>query len=148
MISVFLALASFDFGVLKLKADIFKVVAERAAGEPLDVFEDERLWLGLAYGADGLGEHVPYVLVSPMLPAQGEGLAGRAAGYELYAAVEGPEVDLANIALEELPALDDADAALLVLADRLAAMLVPLDHLDRMESGEMQTDPKTAAARE
>jgi hypothetical protein len=54
------------FGVLKLNADVFEVVAESSAGQTLHVLEDECFGLDLPNCPNSLGEHVAFVAMSAM----------------------------------------------------------------------------------
>ena len=60
----------------------------------------------------------------------------------------GLEIDLAHVALGDFPPGDGLDSAVLVLADGVAAIAVPLNDVEGMKARQMQPYPKASGTGE
>ena len=69
-------------------------------------------------------------------------MAGRgAAGYKLDPVLVRAEINSLHVTLGDVPSADRRDAARFVFSDRVAAIAVPLDNVDRVKACLMQTYP-------
>jgi len=59
-----------------------------------------------------------------------------------------PKVDIANVALRNLPLLDRVEATRLVLADSVATIAVPLDHTRGSKASFVEPDAESPGASE
>src|SRR5579862_8042522 len=67
-------------GIGKLKHDVAKVLRERLASEPLDVFKNKRARLNLSHNPCSLREKITPIRHRTVLPTDGKGLAWRPPG--------------------------------------------------------------------
>lgn len=123
--------------VLQLKLNVREIVVEAGTGKALHVLENERPRPSLSHCADGLWEHVPRIVVSPMTTAEGERLARWSTGDEVDALING-EINFANITLDDVPISPVFRQIGVVLAESIAAPFVELHNGTRFEprSGE------------
>ena len=111
-----------------MEQDLVEVLGEGGAREALHVLEDERARTGLAHSANRLRKHVALVQEAAVLAAHGKGLARRTADDQVDA-VEGVVLEVLDVAFRHVrPMADRRDLVLLVVADGVAGVRVPLDH--------------------
>ena len=113
--------------VHQLKLNVTEVAREGFAHKPLHVLENESLGPKFAHRAHRLGEHVPFVAITAMLPAERERLTGRPARNDHDLAGNLPVVECADIGLMERPLLQSGDMVLLVFAKGGARVGVPFN---------------------
>jgi hypothetical protein len=89
--------------MFELKLDVGEIVVKTCAGETLHILEDEGSWPGLSDSADGLGEHIPSIVIGTVSPTERERLARWSARDEIDSALIDGEINLADIALDDVP---------------------------------------------
>lgn len=81
----------------------------------------------LAHRANRLRKHVALVHVAARLATHRKGLAGWSAGHHHHLAANRAVIECARVALEHRPALHVMRVVLLIEAEGLAGIVVPLD---------------------
>ena len=141
-------LASGDFRMFELQANVFVIISKARSGKPLDVLKNEGLGTSLPHRPDGFWKHVAGIAVSSMPPSQGKRLTRGAAGNEVDFSFVLTEIKGPDIPFQQVPILDRLDTTLLVLADRIAAIAIPLDHADRLKPRSVKPNPKPSGSDE
>jgi hypothetical protein len=92
-----------QFGVLELKLDVGEIVVKASTSQALHVLEDEGPRPGFSYGSNGLGEHIPRIIIGPMAPTEGERLTWRSTRDEVdFAFIDG-KINVPDIAFDDVP---------------------------------------------
>ena len=128
-----LTVARHHVRVPKLKPDVFKVTGEGCARQPFHILKRECFGPKSPNRAHRLREHIAGVLEGAVLPPKRKGLAGWATRHEVNRSLHLGKVKAANVALDHVPVGEGGKAALLVLADRVAGPLVPVDNHGRLK---------------
>lgn len=122
-----LILSASNFRVLELEKDIIKVGTKGLAEQAFDIFEDERLWTSLSYGADSFRKHVSLVIVRLMLSAKRKWLTRRTTRDKTNSVSVPIIMDSANIGLKDFPVFDSGISMNDIIFYVIAGIRIPLE---------------------
>ncbi len=131
-----------------MQADILEITGKPDPRQSLDVLEKKGSWVNLADRAHGFGKHIPMIAMTTMLSSKGKRLTGWTARNEIDSVLERSEIKLPDISFDQRPRTHRLHAANLIFTQGIAAITIPLDHGDCLETRVTHPHAEATRARE
>ena len=137
-----------DLRKLQSRKNVGKVIGETGPGQALDVLDQKGPWPQAPHHIGRGGEHVARIVVSRVVAADRERLAGRSARDHVDRPAHGLETDVPDIGGVQRPRRHQGMGAALVLPDRFAGLAIPFDDGEVAETRHGHAHPQPPGTRE